>query len=187
MDQTLHSPPSPLTTALLAATLEDVTPEAYDLCAERLQGIAVQGHCMIVKPASYHLFEPAALLGDWAVHLVGQLRFDIAKLGPQAFADAATDHYETSFPGFAATVRETEEVERFRFSLATPASISELISPSLRFPLSTLHPERHRSRRMTRGLSGSLLLPSTALSSATPCRFIPALSASPRFPLPLIV
>src|SRR5579862_1692886 len=31
---------------------------------------------------------------------------------------------------------------------------------------------------MTPGQSGSLLLPCTALSSATPCRFIPALSAT---------
>jgi hypothetical protein len=43
-------------------------------------------------------------------------------------------------------------------------------------PCPTLHPRPHGRRRMTRGLDGSLLLSSTALSSATPCRFIPALS-----------
>lgn len=44
----------------------------------------------------------------------------------------------------------------------------------LRFPLSTLRPRRYRRRRMTRGHGGSLLLPRATLSSATPCRFIPA-------------
>jgi hypothetical protein len=109
--------------ALLATALEDVSPEANYLLAERLQCLAVQGHGMVVKPALNHLFEPAALLGDRSVHLCGQLRFDIAKLGPQAFAYTATDHHETPIPCFTTTMRKTEEVERFWFSPATLASI----------------------------------------------------------------
>jgi hypothetical protein len=38
-------------------------------------------------------------------------------------------------------------------------------------PCRTLHPRPRGRRRMTRGLDGSLLLSSAALSSATPCRF----------------
>src|SRR6266481_5845983 len=40
-------------------------------------------------------------------------------------------------------------------------------------------PKALRSRRMTRGQDGSLALSCTALSSATPCRFIPALTPTP--------
>jgi hypothetical protein len=46
--------------------------------------------------------------------------------------------------------------------------------PSLCVPLSTLRRPPHGSLRMTRGHRGSLLLRCTALSSAPPCRFIPA-------------
>ena len=49
-------------------------------------------------------------------------------------------------------------------------------------PLSTLHPRCCHRRRMTRGQDGSLFLSCAALSSATPCRFCPALSKSP-FPV----
>jgi len=48
-------------------------------------------------------------------------------------------------------------------------------------PLSTLHPRCRHRRRMTRGQRGSLLLRCGALSSPTPCRFIPALSDSLNF------
>ena len=46
-------------------------------------------------------------------------------------------------------------------------------------PLSTLRPWCYHHRRMTRGQDGSLFLSRAALSSATPCRFIPALSPIP--------
>ena len=46
-------------------------------------------------------------------------------------------------------------------------------------PLSTLRPWCYHHRRMTRGQDGSLFLSCAALSSATPCRFIPALSLTP--------
>src|SRR4051812_15433639 len=46
----------------------------------------------------------------------------------------------------------------------------------LRVPLSWLHPRPYDRPRRTRGQDGSLFLSCTALSSATPCRFIPALS-----------
>jgi len=50
--------------------------------------------------------------------------------------------------------------------------------PSLRVPLSTLHPHPYGCWRMTRGQGGSLLLSCAALSSATPSRFIPAHAAA---------
>src|SRR5260370_12537398 len=56
----------------------------------------------------------------------------------------------------------------------------------LRVPLSTPHPRPHGRRRMTRGQDGSLDLSCAALASATPCRFIPALSWCPRNPAPRI-
>src|SRR5215467_1011755 len=43
-------------------------------------------------------------------------------------------------------------------------------------PLSTLHPHPYECRCMTRSQNGALLLSCAALSSATPYRFIPALS-----------
>ena len=46
-------------------------------------------------------------------------------------------------------------------------------------PCRTLHPRPLGRGRMTRGLVGSLFLTSMALSSATPCRRIPALSQCP--------
>src|SRR6185369_6955680 len=45
-------------------------------------------------------------------------------------------------------------------------------------PLSTLHDQLYGCPRMTRGQGGSLLLSCKTLSFSTPCRFIPALSAS---------
>ena len=51
-------------------------------------------------------------------------------------------------------------------------------------PCLLLHPRPHGRRRQTRGQDGALLLSCAALSSATPCRFIPALSPAP-FSTPL--
>ena len=48
-------------------------------------------------------------------------------------------------------------------------------------------PKALRSRRMTRGQDGSLALSCTALSSATPCRFIPALTPSPLLDLAIML
>src|SRR5271163_1868980 len=47
--------------------------------------------------------------------------------------------------------------------------------PCLHVPLSTLRHPPHGVHRMTRGQCGSLALHRMALSSTTPCRFIPAL------------
>ena len=52
--------------------------------------------------------------------------------------------------------------------------------PRLPVPLSTLRPWPHSRPRMTRGQDGSLLLSCRTLSFPTPCRFIPAHSASLR-------
>src|SRR5260370_33991104 len=52
----------------------------------------------------------------------------------------------------------------------------------LRVPLSTLRPRPRGHQRMTRGQDGSLLLACTAVASATPCRFIPALTPTPLSP-----
>src|SRR5580704_7927398 len=52
----------------------------------------------------------------------------------------------------------------------------------LRVPLPMSHPRPRGRRRPTWGQGGSLLLPCAALASATPCRFIPALSWCPRNP-----
>ena len=51
--------------------------------------------------------------------------------------------------------------------------------PRLHVPLSTLRVQPYDWPRMTRGQDGSLHLSCTALSSATPCRFRPALSPTP--------
>src|ERR1700694_5608485 len=56
----------------------------------------------------------------------------------------------------------------------------------LRVPLSTLRPRPRGHQRMTRGQDGSLHLSCTAVASATPCRFIPALTLTPLdFPRPV--
>jgi hypothetical protein len=47
--------------------------------------------------------------------------------------------------------------------------------PASRHPCPTLQVRRYHRPRMARGQSGSLRLPCTTLSFATPCRFIPAL------------
>ncbi len=49
----------------------------------------------------------------------------------------------------------------------------------LRVPLSLLHPQCCHRQRRTRGRSGWLVLPRTALSSAALSRFSPALSLTP--------
>src|SRR5437870_3170832 len=49
------------------------------------------------------------------------------------------------------------------------------------YPCLLLHPRPCGRRRQTRGQDGALLLSCAALSSATPCRFIPALSLTPFF------
>jgi hypothetical protein len=52
------------------------------------------------------------------------------------------------------------------------------------YPCLMLHLRPRGRRRQTRGQDGSLLLSCVALSSTTPCRFIPALSLTPRSSLP---
>src|SRR6266511_2902214 len=61
-------------------------------------------------------------------------------------------------------------------SVGTPDSfISRLNSPACTYPCPTLRPCPRGQSRMARGRRGSLLLRRRALSSPSPCRFIPAL------------
>jgi len=71
----------------------------------------------------------------------------------------------------------------YKHDVGTPNRlISRLNSPAHTYPCPTLRRHPRGRQRMARGHRGSLLLRRTALSSASPCRFLPALRLSRRFP-----
>src|SRR5438067_6777667 len=74
----------------------------------------------------------------------------------------------------------------YKHGVGTPDRLISLLnSPAHTYPCPTLRCALAGRQRMARGHRESLLLRRTALSSASPCRFLPALSFYPgAFPSP---
>ncbi len=103
--------------------------------------------------STHHRAQVLALLGDRAVHAPSQLILDRMQLGTQPLGTGHAQNHEPACPGFAATVREAQEVEGLRFALSCTASVVLGKAPELDQPClvgmqlepELLQPLRHRT------------------------------------------
>src|SRR5205814_560926 len=99
----------------LAAAAQCAMPQPTHLEAEGLNTCSVAGHGEVAGMPGHYRAQVLALLGDGPVHAFAQLRLDGQQLGARAFAAGDSQHHELALPGFAAAMREAQEVEGVRF------------------------------------------------------------------------
>src|SRR5262249_1192132 len=111
--------PLPEDPTVLAASRKRAVPETADVEAEDVQRVAVHRNAVVVQVSANDRAQPLADLGDWVVHAPLELGFHLAQLRLQSLADGLPQDREAPVaPLFHADVREAEEVERLRSSLA---------------------------------------------------------------------
>ena len=104
--------------ALVAAAPQRLKPVPYHLGAEGVHRIAVAGHRVVSLVPAYHGGQPSSLFGEGQAPAPPELGFQLGQLGPCPFGVGFPPDPEPPAPGGRADVREAQERERLRFSLA---------------------------------------------------------------------
>ena len=123
---------SPLTPAC-----EDLIPQPVDALPEGAQLSQISGHCVVLVIASDHLPKPCTDLAGAIMHPAAKLDLDGIQLrNHPLFRRDAPDGEGIGLVAPPTVVSEAQEVERLRFSRATPLPVSgseasELDQPGL--------------------------------------------------------
>jgi hypothetical protein len=112
--------PLPRDTMTLAAPSECVTPIAEYTFPEHLQHAQVARHPLIPIVPPEHTLEPRPELPDGPVHPLPQGLFDLLQRRAEPLGDCLAPDRKLARPRLTADVRQAEEVEGLRFSLAPP-------------------------------------------------------------------
>ena len=116
-----HATPRQVVT--LAATAQDRPPEIAHCSAKGAQRRAIHRHPVITEVAQQDRTQVRSLFPHGRVHALPQFLFQGLQLGLPPLAHRLSQHREASLPGFSATMRKPQEVERLRFAVPTLPSI----------------------------------------------------------------
>ena len=108
-DQLFHTPPT--REVFLTAAAQRTPPHFGDTMTERIDGMAVRRHGVIVEVAGDDLLQPFSRFDDRLVHPLSQLLLDRLELRPHAVASACPFDEELALAGFAVDEGEAQEVE----------------------------------------------------------------------------
>src|SRR5882724_4438386 len=86
---------------------------------------------MIVEVSLHDRLEPLAGLHDRIMHALLECILDIFKFVPHPLADRLALHHKVPFPVCPADMRESQEIERFRFAFPSLQSVWFGKSPEL--------------------------------------------------------
>ena len=109
---------APWQVVTLAATTQYRPPKVADCVAKSAQGRPVHGHSVVPEVTQQDRAQVRPLFPHGRVHASPQLFLQSSQLGLPPLAHRLSQYREVSFPGFPATVRKTQEVERFRRAAA---------------------------------------------------------------------
>src|SRR5580700_5958735 len=116
-----HAAPGQVVT--LAATSQYRPPQVTRRLAKSAQRRAVQGHPVIAEMPQQDRAQVRSLFPNGRVQASPQFFFQSPQLSLPPLAHRLSQYREMSLPGFPAAVRKTQEVERFRFAVATSPSV----------------------------------------------------------------
>jgi hypothetical protein len=109
----------------LAASSKALKPDESDRVIETAHGPIVPGRTVIGIGPLEHSPEPSTIYVDGPIHPDAEFIFDPTDLGEHDLAlRLASDDKGSVLSSPVTEVRESEEVERLRFALAPPASVS---------------------------------------------------------------
>ena len=115
----------------LAATAKDRPPQITYRLAKSAQRRAVHGHPVIPEVAQQDRAQVRSLFPNGCVQASPQFFFQSPQLSLPPLAHGLSQNRVTPLPGFSATVREPQEVERFRFAVAAIPSVVFRIAAKL--------------------------------------------------------
>src|SRR5262252_8066148 len=124
-----HTAPRQVVT--LAATAKDRAPQIPHCPAEGAQRRAIHGHPVIAEVTQQDRAQVRSLFPNGCMHASPQLFFQGPQLGLPPLPHRLSQYREMPLPGFPATVRKAQEVERLRWAVATVSSILFRISAEL--------------------------------------------------------
>ena len=107
----------------LAATAKDRPPQIAYRLAKSAQRRAVHRHPVIAEVPQQDRAQVRSLFPNGCVQASPQFFFQSPQLGLPPLAHRLSQYRETPLPGFSATVREPQKVERFWFAVATIPSV----------------------------------------------------------------
>jgi len=146
-----HAAPRQVVT--LAATSQHRPPQIAYRPAEGTQRRAIHGHSVIPEVTQQDRAQVSARFPDGRVQASLQLFFQSPQLGLPPLPHRLSQHREVPLPGFPATVRKTQEVERLRWAVATISTIS--FRPAAELDDSRFVGMQHRSLSSARNCSAS--------------------------------
>ena len=124
-----HAAPRQVVT--LAATAQDRPPQITHPLAKGAQRRTVHGHPVVAEVTQQDRAQIRSLFPNGRVHAALQLFFQGPQLGLPPLPHRLAQYREMPLPGFPATVRKAQEVERLRWAVATVSSILFRISAEL--------------------------------------------------------
>ena len=130
INKPIHSfPGDPLPTP---AHSERVMPVATDLKSKALEGLCICRHPVIAYKSAHHRAEPFPLLGNGLVPAPAQFDLDLLQFPAHPFLGCpANDRIHPVASLLPANVRETQEVECLRPTLAAPETVRGRVRPKL--------------------------------------------------------
>src|SRR5258708_27361833 len=125
----LHAAPRQM--VALTATAQHRSPQVSHRPAERAQRRSVHGHPVIAEMTQQDRAQVRSLFRDRRMQTLPQFVFQRPQFRLPPLPHRLSQHREMPLPGLPATMREAQEVERFRFPAATLSPILLRIAAKL--------------------------------------------------------
>ena len=115
----------------LTSPTQSLKPAPLNLLPEGVQCFPIAGHSVIIEVPLQYCLEPYRLLRYRLMPITEKLFSDIFDLGPEPFGYGLAVNREDSVSLPGADVRETEEIEWFRFLVPTLLAVFYCKPPEL--------------------------------------------------------
>ncbi len=129
--QAVHASPGDVA---LATAAQCVSPHPGHFTFELHEACAVSGYAKVAAMPAHHGLQVLALLGDGSVHAGSHFQLERLKFAPQSLGTGLMQYLELTLFGFAAAMREAQEVKGLRFALSSAADVASGVAPELDQP-----------------------------------------------------
>ena len=129
--QAVHASPGDVA---LTTTAQGVSPHPGHFTFELHEAWPVSRNTKVAAMPSHHGFEVFPLLHDGLVHAGSHFQLERLKFAPQSLGTGLAQYLELALFGFAAAMREAQEVKGLRFALSSAADVASGVAPELDQP-----------------------------------------------------